>query len=306
VKAIVVGCGAVGTVLAVALSLGGAEVVVASRRASGCSQRRAEARGLGSSMVSVCGWAHLPKEVDVMVFATKAYDLPSAVNAAKDLGLRPRLAVSVQNGLGSLELVEEAFDSAAGMIIYFGSTGLSECSALYTGGRRVVAGCRRSCDEDALRELLDAIASAGLSPEKVSRDEFEGERWLKLATNAAINPLTLIAWSRNGEIVRDERLRALASALADEVGRVARGLGIRLPEDPVEAALRTASDTSANCSSSVQDVAAGRRTELRYINGAVWEASLKLNFRASLNLFAYLAGEAASEWLKGRRSPCEG
>jgi len=106
VKAIVVGCGAVGTVLAVALSLGGAEVVVASRRASGCSQRMAEARGLGGSMVSVCDWTHLPKEVDVMVFATKAYDLPSAVNAAKDLGLRPRLAVSVQNGLGSLELIE--------------------------------------------------------------------------------------------------------------------------------------------------------------------------------------------------------
>lgn len=300
------GCGAVGAALSVALALGGAEVYVISRSRFGCSREPVEVRGLGSGLVNVCGWPEAPRESDALIFATKAYDVPAAVDLSLSHGFRPRIAVSVQNGLGSLELVESAFHSSAGGLLYLGLTRLGECRALYTGGRRVVLGCRRQCDHEALRGLADVLASGGLEVEVAKADDFEGERWLKLAVNTAINPLTLITWSRNGRIASDKLLAETASAIAAETGRVGEALGVRLPEDPAEATLRTARETSENCSSTVQDVAGGRRTELEYLNMAVWERSLRLSFRATLNLLAYESAEAAAGWLKGRRSPCEG
>ncbi|MGC9210353.1 MAG: ketopantoate reductase family protein [Acidilobus sp.] len=302
----VVGCGAVGTALSVALAMGGASVYAVSRKAKGCRRVRASFKGFGEADVTLCGWQEAPKDLDVLVIATKAYDVADAVNAAISSRVSARLAVSVQNGLGSLELIESAFPSAAGALIYFGSARTGECQATYTGGRKVIIGCRLSCDRDALAGFAEALRSGGLDVETVGPAEFEGHRWLKLAVNSAINPLTLITWSKNGAIVRDPALREAASAIAEETWRVAKALNIAVPEDPVEATIRTASETAENCSSTVQDVAEGRRTELEFINMAVWERSTRLSFRAALNLLAYLAAEAASRWQRGRRSPCEG
>ncbi len=305
-RVVVIGCGAVGAALSVEAARGGADVHVITRSAAGCARRLVEVRGLGSAPVNVCGWADAPREADVLVFATKAYDVSAAVSQSLSAGLRPRLAVSVQNGLGPLEVVEEAFQSSAGALVYLGLTRLDACRALYTGGRRVVLGCRGYCDEGALRGLADALASAGLEAEVVGARDFEGERWVKVAVNTAINPLTLVTWSRNGRIATDQLLREAAAAVASETGRVGAALGVELPEDPAEATIRTARETSENCSSTVQDVANGRRTELDYLNRAVWERSLGLSFRAALNLLAYESAEAAAVWLRGKRSPCEG
>ena len=305
-RVVVVGCGAVGAALSVASALGGAEVYVISKSRAGCSPGLVEVKGLGSASVNVCGWSEAPRESDALIFATKAYDVPAAVEMSLSRGLRPRVAVSVQNGLGPLELVEDAYPSAAGGLVYLGLTRLGECRALYTGGRRVVLGCRKQCDYEALRGLADVLASGGLDVEVARAGDFEGERWVKLSVNSAINPLTLITWSRNGRIASDQLLAEAASAIASETGRVGEALGVRLPEDPAEATLRTARETSENCSSTVQDVASGRRTELEYLNRAVWERSLRLSFRAALNLLAYESAEAAAAWLRGRRSPCEG
>ncbi len=305
-RAAVVGCGAVGAAISVALARGGAEVHVITREARGCSQGVVAVEGIGEARLRVCGWGEAPRDVDVLVLATKAYDVEGAVQGALTAGLRPRLAVSVQNGLGPLETVERAFPSTAGMLLYLGLTRAGDCKAVHTGGSRVVLGCRRPCDLSALSELAGLLGSSGLRAEVVGPAEFEGERWLKLAVNSAVNPLTLIKWSRNGAVLTDPLLREAAAALAAETGRVAEGLGVRLPRDPVEETFRTARETSENCSSTVQDVALGRRTELEYINKAVWERSLGLSFRAALNLLAYEAGEAASAWLRGRRSPCVG
>ncbi|MGC9071507.1 MAG: ketopantoate reductase family protein [Acidilobus sp.] len=305
-RAAVIGCGAIGTALSVALARGGAQVYAITRRTQGCRPIEAELRGFGSAEVSLCDLESVPKDLDVLVFATKAYDVADAVSQALSHKMSARLAVSVQNGLGPLEIIEDAYRSAVGALIYIGSMREGECRATYTGGKRVVLGCRGDCDKDAIRSIAETLASSGLQVDVVRPAEFEGERWLKLAVNSAINPLTLLAWSRNGVIASDPLLRETASSIALETGHVAEGLSVLLPDDPVEATLRTAVETGNNCSSTVQDVASGRRTELDYINRAVWERSRGLNFRAALNLLAYEAGEAASSWLKGRRSPCEG
>ena len=304
---IVGGCGAAGSVLAASLARAGADVQVIARGRSGCERARLVVEGLWSGPVDVCGWDGVRGATyDFLIVATKAYDVGQALDLVASSGLGAGLVLSTQNGLGSLEEVERRFgDRAAAMILYYGSYRTGACSSRYTGGSRVVLGCRTGCDVGRLRSLSSALNSGGLEAEVVGREELEGHRWLKLAVNSAINPVTALAWDTNGVIVRDGEAAEAAAILAQETGRVAGELGIALPDDPVEATFRTARETSNNCSSTVQDLAAGRPTELRYINLAVWEASASLSERAIANFLAFYSVEAASRWLRGRRSPCE-
>jgi len=301
--AVVGGCGAAGSVMVAALRLGGAEVDIIDRGTRGCETRELLVKGLWRGPVKVCGWDSVRGPYDVAMLFTKSYDASGALEGA--LRLEPRLLVSPHNGLGALELLEGRVGSrAAGMVLYYGSTRTSKCSSIYTGGRRVVIGCRTGCDPELLSQLSTIIKAGGLDAEVVNPKDFDSERWLKLAVNSAINPVTALSWDKNGVIARDLPAAQLAGDLARETGLVAEGLGIELAEDPVEATMRTARETAENCSSTVQDLAAGRDTELRYINLAVWEESLKAASRAVINLTVYRAVEVVSRWLRGRRSPC--
>lgn len=301
--AIVGGCGAAGSVTAAALARGGAEVEIIDRAKKGCSSEDIEVEGLWKGHLPVCGWDSARGPYDIVILFTKAYDAESAIKEA--VRLNAKLYISPHNGLGPLELLEDTTGSrAAGAIVYYGATKMSRCRSKYNGGRRVILGCRKGCDIALLKDLSEALNAGSLDATVVTPDDFQSERWLKLAVNSAINPVTALSWDRNEVIIKDEVARDLAADLATETGSVASQLGIKLHDDPVEATYRTASETADNCSSTVQDLAAGRETELKYINLAVWNASVSLQVRAVANLSVYRAVEVASRWLRGRRSPC--
>ncbi|KSW12494.1 hypothetical protein CF15_07170 [Pyrodictium occultum] len=308
--AVVGGCGAVGSVAAVALARAGARVAAVSRRPGGCREEALEARGLGAARLPVCGWQGARRlRPRVVVYATKAYDLDGAVEASLRAGWSPELAVSMQNGLGSLELLEQAYGPgrAAAALAYYGATRLpGGCGARLAGSsRRVAVGCRAraggACSPLA-RRLAELLSSGGLEAEYVG--DVEPYRWEKLAVNAAVNPVTVLAWDRNRVVVENPWARGLAEALAREVGRVARAAGVEPASDPVEAALRVAEATGDNCSSMLEDVAAGRRTEIDYINGAVWRLGESHGVPAPANRAVHHAVRLLEPWLAGRRSPC--
>ncbi len=287
--AVVGGCGAVGTVFSTALALGGASVVVVSRGVSGCSPVALEARGLGSASLLVCGWGSAAAlRPRVVVYAVKAYSLRGAVEASQRAGWSPVLVAGLQNGLGALELLEEAYPGRAAQgLVYYGVERLAPCRAVLhaVGAPRVVLGCRPGrCLGKALEELeaLAALLRRG-GVEAVVVEDVEPWRWMKLAVNAAINPVTALTGAPNRIVVEDRDARSLAEALAREVGRVAEALGVRLPGDPVAEALRVAELTGDNRSSMLQDLEAGRPTEVDYINGAVAAWARRLGLEAPVN-----------------------
>lgn len=91
--------------------------------------------------------------------------------------------------------------------------------------------------------------------------------WRKLAINCAINPLTALHQCPNGALLQPP-LDAEVAALCEEIGAAAGAAGhavaVRDLPARVEDVLR---GTAANRSSMLQDVLAGRRTELDYLTG---------------------------------------
>ena len=116
--------------------------------------------------------------------------------------------------------------------------------------------------------IKNIFEEAGLDA-NVTKDII-GEVWRKTIVNAAINPLTALVGCNNGMILEDPGLRNISQDLFDEASLVSESLGILEPNlMSYEDVLRVIEDTSGNRSSMLQDIEAGRCTEIDSINGAI-------------------------------------
>ncbi len=115
--------------------------------------------------------------------------------------------------------------------------------------------------------MVAAFNRAGL--ECRERDDIEAVLWEKLLVNVGINPLTALLRVPNGALPELPEAWDLAVAAASEALAVARAAGINLTVDPEARLRQVCVATAANRSSMLQDVLAGRPTEIEALNGQV-------------------------------------
>lgn len=108
-------------------------------------------------------------------------------------------------------------------------------------------------------------------------------RWQKLAINCLINPFTVLHNCRNGELLQHD-ITAQQQQVAEEICWLAEHKGIRLhAETLVESALTVIKNTARNYSSMLVDVQQQRRTEIDYLNGYVARQSRQAGKPAPAN-----------------------
>jgi 2-dehydropantoate 2-reductase len=93
--------------------------------------------------------------------------------------------------------------------------------------------------------------------------------WNKLLINSVINPLTSILKIPNGHLTSSPFLLQLMSSLHKEGLAAAKASGIQVSEDLWDQLIAVCDKTAANFSSMLQDVLAGRTTEIDWINGSL-------------------------------------
>jgi 2-dehydropantoate 2-reductase len=115
--------------------------------------------------------------------------------------------------------------------------------------------------------LAQALKDAGV-PTDVS-DNVRGALWVKLILNCAYNAVSAIAQRPYGENVKGEGVLDVMRDVVDECKAVARAEGVTLAGD-VDKAIRAIVDTMpGQYSSTAQDLARGKRSEIDYLNGLI-------------------------------------
>jgi 2-dehydropantoate 2-reductase len=153
-------------------------------------------------------------------------------------------------------------------VTFHGVTYLDQGAVYHAGSGETVIGAMSG---ERHRELLicsEILNHAGIMT-AVSRD-IKSDIWGKLIVNAAINPIAAVTGLKNGELIeRDETMRVMRMVVKEGVD-VTEKLGIGLPYDsPIDQIVSVCKITADNTSSMLQDVKAGRRTEVEFINGAI-------------------------------------
>ncbi|MEO7039959.1 MAG: 2-dehydropantoate 2-reductase [Candidatus Elarobacter sp.] len=206
-------------------------------------------------------------DCDAVLVAVKSYATASALAPLRGV-LRPHaLVASVQNGIDNAEIARAALP---GVRVVAGST-MQGAVSLGDGRIRPIRRAptvfaRDDTAPPTSDELAAAFRAAGLDASVV--DDPAPLLWRKLVVNAALNPVGALARRTNGDVVTDPDLAPLARTLALEAGAVAAASGIDAGDAwaTVQAAGR---ETAANQSSMLQDVDAGRPTEIEAICGAI-------------------------------------
>lgn len=293
-RVLIAGPGAIGCMFAARLAEAGCDVLILDHDSA--RSRRLDASGLridrpdGAHVCRLpvaCIHDALPPGAPplAVLLAVKAYDTETAGRAiASRLALDTPL-VSVQNGIGNDQVLTEGcgFRRVICAVTACGATRLGEGCIREAG----VGPTRFACATGAVMpsaagELGRALAAAGLPV--AFADDVRALVWSKAVINAAINPVTALWGVTNGECVEREDARCALRAAAYEAQTVATALGIDLPYvDAAAEAEAVCRGTRENLSSMLQDVRAGRRTEVRQINGKIVEAGRRLGVRTPVN-----------------------
>lgn len=198
----------------------------------------------------------------IILLCVKTVDTETAaVQIAPHLG-SDSLLVSFQNGVDNVERIRRATGiHAIPAVVYV--------AAAMTGPGRVQHNGRGDVVIEDVPRLVDLFRSAGI-PCRVS-DNLAGELWTKLVMNCAYNAISALTNSRYARIRENPLSRTVMAELIAETVAVAAAAGVKLPsaEQLTEAALKLGEAMATATSSTAQDIARGRPTEIDFLNGYV-------------------------------------
>ncbi|MDW7709587.1 MAG: 2-dehydropantoate 2-reductase [Deferrisomatales bacterium] len=224
---------------------------------------------------------------DVVMVCVKGYHTASAVRDALPLLGPDTLLLSVQNGLGNLETIAEAVGPervVGGITAHSGMpVGMNEVRYVGGLGPLLVIGPYDGVRRPGFDRLLEALRGGGLDVQDVA--DINGVIWKKLIANVATNCVAALTGLTGGRAVLHDDTVRLIRALAGELAAVARAKGIDLPElqAPGEFALKAFASTRDNKVSMLQDVEAGRPTEIGNLNEVIVAEGARLGIPTPYN-----------------------
>ncbi|MGA7290564.1 MAG: 2-dehydropantoate 2-reductase [Terriglobales bacterium] len=289
VRICIVGCGALGGVIAAHLTrLDDAEVyaydvsrehMLAIRerglRISGAAEFTTKLHATSeASEIPVC---------DFGIFATKSMHTSAAIEQTAHIFGDASAVCSVQNGLGNEEIiagrVRSVIRGATTMAVHMigpGHVGFEFYSDLWIGPFEP-----SGAPFERVLELATVLRRSGLRV--VPLRDARGAQWAKLIFNSAVNPVGALTRLHHGAAHRFPPASALYESLLQEGESVAEALGIALHGDPREMIAEGARAPEKRNASMLQDILAHRQTEVDFINGAIADCGERLGVPVPLN-----------------------
>jgi 2-dehydropantoate 2-reductase len=285
VKVTILGTGAVACLLGSRLA-GKADLTLLGSWAAGIEAIRTNGirceTGAGPTSVRVNATAD-PAECadsDLVIVAVKSYQTRAAVARAKDILKSGGLALTLQNGLGNLEILRDVFgkERSAGGIVIVGANMTAPGVVRQCGGEIQI----QAENHPRIAPAPELFRTAGIGFRII--DNLESLQWGKLVVNSALNPLGALLRVTNEVLAERDAAREVFLSVIHESAGVARAAGIQLPyDDPEAQAIGIVRGTAGNRCSMLQDLENGRPTEIDAINGAVVLAAEKEGIPAPWN-----------------------
>lgn len=280
---VVVGAGAVGCFFGGMLARAGHPVVLVGRPQHVDAIERAglrmEARSFDEQVrLRATTDIAAVAQAQVVLFCVKSGDT-EATGAQLKPHLRPdALVLCLQNGVDNADRLRTVLppQQVAAAVVYVATEMAGPGHLKHHGrGDLVIEPSARS------EEIAALFASAGV-PVDISPD-VRGALWAKLVVNCAYNAVSAIAQRPYGENVRSPGIQQLMTDVVAECLLVAQADGVEIPGD-IDLAVRRIGETMpTQFSSTAQDLARGKPTEIDHLNGLVVRRGQALGIPTPVN-----------------------
>ena len=235
---------------------------------------------------------------DLVLFCVKSLDTDSAAKSMAPHVSPSTVVLTLQNGVDNAEKIHSITGLVALPTVVY-------CAAALSGpGRMRHAGRGDLVMGDTPREPAATIAAtferAGV-PCRLS-DNIQGELWQKLVLNCASNAVTALCHAGYALAVRNPYTRQMMIQAVEETANVARAAGVRMPVDTPQLTAQLLelfqSYGEEAVSSTAQDLARGKRTEIDALNGYVARRGAELGVPAPVNQTLHALVKLVEDTLK--------
>ncbi len=216
---------------------------------------------------------------DVVLFCVKSSDSEDAARQIRPFLAPGALVLTLQNGADNDDRVRTVLDAStpvAAAVVYVATAMAGPGHVQHHGrGELVIAPSPRS------EEVAAQFAAAGI-PTQIS-DNVRGALWAKLVLNCAYNALSALSQQPYGPLVQ---VPGVTDVIADTVAEclaVARADGVTIPGDIGAAVRGIAATMPGQYSSTAQDLARGKPSEIDHLNGYVVRRGAALGVPTPLN-----------------------
>jgi 2-dehydropantoate 2-reductase len=267
-KIAVMGAGAVGCYYGGMLARAGHDVVLIGRPQH---VEAFERQGLRLETQSFDEYIRVPASTEgsavqgaqLVLFCVKSTDTESGAAAIKPHLAPDTLVLSLQNGVENVDRLRALLpQQVVAAVVYVGTEMAGPGHVRHHGrGELVIEPSKAS--EDVARALIAAGVPTVIS------DNVRGALWEKLILNCVYNALSAITQLPYGLLVKGEGMTVVMRDLIDECLAVAKADGVAIPGDVDVAVRKIAETVPRQYSSTAQDLARGKRSEIDHLNGLI-------------------------------------
>jgi 2-dehydropantoate 2-reductase len=221
---------------------------------------------------------------ELVLFAVKSMDTESAALGIRDHLASGALVVSLQNGIDNVDRLASTGIAALPTVVFVAAAIERPGAVRHRGRGDLVIGdpTGTPARHEAAERVSAWFEEAGV-PCPVSKD-IRRAQWLKLALNSMTNATSALTGASYRKLADFEPTWTLGLAVAREAIEVAAAEGTRLDLDEVVAMGRAIAGSIGDATSSTQqDIAAGRRTEIDALNGYISRRGSELGVATPVN-----------------------
>ncbi len=274
IRVAVLGAGAVGCFYGGMLARAGHEVTLIGRAAHVEAFRSQGLRFEGLKFderipVRASTEASAVRGARMVLFCVKSTDTePAAAQMAPHLDVNA-VVINLQNGVDNTERIQARVAQPVIPAVVYVATEMAGAGHLKHHGRGdlVIGELGARLPAGTLEQVQRWFQGAGV-PVAIS-DNVAGELWAKLVVNCAYNALSAISQLPYGKMIEGPGIRDVMRDVVEETLALAGASGVTMAPDMLERTYAIAKAMPTQYSSTAQDLARGKPTEIEHLNGFV-------------------------------------
>ena len=230
------------------------------------------------------------RDAEFVLFCVKTLDTEKAARAIAPYLTKDTIVISLQNGVDNIARIRASSRIEALPAVVYVAVALPEPGHVKHSGRGewIVGECAGATPpvtgaKGRPERVAEMCTAAGV-PCRVSQN-IEVDQWTKMVMNCAGNAVTAIAQTSFAHVARNLDTREVLRTVINECVAVARAAGVALPDiDWTERGLKNAETFGEATSSTAQDIARGKPTEIDSLNGYIMRRGKELGVPTPVNM----------------------
>jgi len=217
------------------------------------------------------------RAADAILFCVKSGDTEAAGASIAPFVSRECTVLCLQNGVDNAERLSRVLgNEAVPAVVYVAVEMAGAAHVVHHGRGELIIG-----PSPGSEAVANAFQAAGI-PVQVSPAVMDA-LWAKLTANCAYNALSALTQLPYGELVRRPGMEQTIRDVVAECVAVASAAGFHLPDRNLDDVFGLSQSMAQQRSSTAQDLARGRRSEIDYINGHLAREGDRLGVAVPLN-----------------------